>query len=100
MTPESFAELFGVSRETIARLRRYDAMLREWNPRINLVAKSTIGESWKRHFADSVQLLPLLPQPTDSVIDLGSGGGFPGMVLSILGVQNVQLVESDTRKCV
>jgi 16S rRNA (guanine527-N7)-methyltransferase len=100
MTPDSFAERFGVSRETIPKLRRYEAMLREWNPRINLVAKSTIDEVWSRHFADSVQLLPLLPLPTQSLTDLGSGGGFPGMVLSILGVQNVQLVESDARKCV
>lgn len=100
MAMDAFQARFTVSRETMDRLVRYDALLQSWNPRINLVAKSTLSDSWARHFADSAQLFDLLPADTGRLVDLGSGGGFPGLVLAIMGVPEVHLVESDARKCV
>jgi 16S rRNA (guanine527-N7)-methyltransferase len=93
-----FAELTGVSRETLERLKAYAALLEEWSARINLVGRSTLDDLWRRHFFDSAQLVRLLPAEVNSLIDLGSGAGFPGLVLAILGVPNVELVEADSRK--
>jgi 16S rRNA (guanine527-N7)-methyltransferase len=95
---EGFAALTGVSRETLARLEIYAAVLAEWSPRINLIAKSTHRDIWRRHFLDSAQLFALLPPRAQSLIDLGSGAGFPGLVLAILGVPGIELVEADSRK--
>ena len=73
--------LFPVSRETQDRLDRFVETLLRWQDRLNLIANSTIGEIWTRHIADSLQLLPLAPQAR-TWVDLGSGGGFPGMVVA------------------
>jgi len=100
LTPDGFAGLTGVSRETLARLEAYAELLRRWAGRINLVSRNTLGDLWRRHFLDSAQLLPLIPNKTLHLVDLGSGAGFPGLVLAILGVPGVELVESDARKCV
>ena len=96
---DGFAAATGVSRETLARLENYAALLLRWSARINLVAASTLGDLWRRHFLDSAQLLPLLPAAPRSLIDLGSGAGFPGLVLAAMGVAGVELVEADARKC-
>jgi len=100
---EAFARETGVSRETLARLTCYLALLEKWNPAINLVGRDTLSDAWRRHFLDSAQLQPLLPpSPADRplrLVDLGSGAGFPGLVLAILGVGEVHLVESDSKKC-
>jgi 16S rRNA (guanine527-N7)-methyltransferase len=93
-----FAELVQVSRETLARLEAYAALLIRWSERINLVGRGTLGDLWRRHFLDSAQLRPLLPHAARSLVDLGSGAGFPGLVLAILGVLGVELVEADSRK--
>ncbi|MGH6976441.1 MAG: 16S rRNA (guanine(527)-N(7))-methyltransferase RsmG [Stellaceae bacterium] len=98
MTPEGFAKLAPVSRETLERLQVYVALLTAWNRRINLVSANTVGDVWRRHILDSAQLLPLLPDGARIVIDIGSGAGLPGLVLAILGVPEVHLVESDQRK--
>ncbi|QQR70066.1 MAG: 16S rRNA (guanine(527)-N(7))-methyltransferase RsmG [Alphaproteobacteria bacterium] len=87
-----------VSRETWERLEAYIALLRQWQPRINLVGASTLPHLWHRHVMDSAQLYDLLPPKTRSLADIGSGAGFPGMVLAIMGVPNVNLIESDQRK--
>lgn len=87
-----------VSRETLARLEIYDALLRKWQPSINLVGPKTIPEAWGRHFLDSAQLWPHLPAGVKTLVDLGSGAGFPGLVLAIMGVPEVHLIESDSRK--
>ncbi|MDQ2102944.1 16S rRNA (guanine(527)-N(7))-methyltransferase RsmG [Azospirillum isscasi] len=89
----------GVSRETLDRLAAYEATLRKWQPKINLVGPSTLPDAWRRHFLDSAQLHPLLPEGARVLVDLGSGAGFPGLVLAIMGVPEVHLVESDSRKC-
>lgn len=90
----------GVSRETLDRLAAYEVTLRKWQPKINLVGPSTLPDAWRRHFLDSAQLFPLIPESARVLVDLGSGAGFPGLVLAIMGVPEVHLVESDARKCV
>jgi 16S rRNA (guanine527-N7)-methyltransferase len=99
LSPDAFAALTGVSRETLERLHAYAGLLTRWSGRINLVAASTMADPWRRHFLDSAQLFPLIPAGANSLVDLGSGAGFPGLVLAILGVKGVELVESDARKC-
>ena len=93
----------GVSRETLERLDTYVRLLEKWNKAINLVGPATLREVWQRHLLDSAQLLPLLPPPPSNrlrrIADLGSGAGFPGLVLAILGAGEIHLVESDSRKC-
>ena len=83
----------------MVRLEAYAELLRRWSPRINLVAASTLGDPWRRHFLDSAQLYSLLPTGARSLVDLGSGAGFPGLVLAVMGVPEVELVEADARKC-
>jgi len=100
LTPAGFAALTGVSRETLERLEAYAELLKRWSGRINLVSRNTLGDLWRRHFLDSAQLLPFIPAQTRSLVDLGSGAGFPGVVLAILGVSGVELIESDARKSV
>jgi len=95
------APLTPVSRETATNLLAYVALLRRWQSTINLIAPSTLEHLWDRHIFDSAQLLPLLPEslsPARPLIDLGSGAGFPGLVLAVLGVAPVHLVERDQRK--
>jgi 16S rRNA (guanine527-N7)-methyltransferase len=95
---EGFAASTGVSRETLERLEAYAALLFIWSARINLVGRATLNDVWRRHFLDSAQLLPLIPAGTQSLADLGSGAGFPGLVLAVLGVPGVELIEADSRK--
>jgi 16S rRNA (guanine527-N7)-methyltransferase len=73
-----------VSRETLARLERYAATLLKWNPRINLVAPATLDTLWTRHILDSAQIFKLADDGVNHWADLGSGGGFPGLVVAIL----------------
>lgn len=98
LTGAGFCESAGVSREVGERLAVHLALLAKWQKRINLVGASTLRDPWRRHVQDSAQLLPLLPPATRSLVDLGSGAGFPGMVLAILGVPDVHLIEADARK--
>ena len=89
----------GASATDIERLSAYLTVLRHWQRRINLVGGSTLVDPWRRHLLDSAQLAPLLPSGRPRLIDLGSGAGFPGLVLAILTPARVRLVESDARKC-
>jgi len=103
VTPDEVLREFDVSRETSARLEAHIALLTRWNARINLVAPATIDTVWTRHVADSAQLFGLAPTPASTWIDLGSGAGFPGLVIAALAAEkqpglHVTLVESDTRK--
>ena len=97
MTPAEFSRLTPVSRETVERLQVYADLLIKWQARINLVGPATIPDLWRRHMLDSAQLAPLLPG--GPVLDLGSGAGFPGLVLAIMTGLPVHLAESDGRKC-
>ena len=89
----------GVSRETLDRFAIYGKLLIKWQSAINLVSNNTIDDMWRRHFLDSAQLFSLLPPESKNILDIGSGAGFPGLVLALMGVKDVTLVESDTRKC-
>ena len=112
--PEAFMAAFEVSRETTDILGTYAELLIQWQKAVNLVAPSTLGEIWHRHFADSAQLAALVPssnrdsdpesgpESAETWVDLGSGAGFPGLVLVII-LRNRKgakftLVESDSRK--
>ncbi|SDG24358.1 16S rRNA m(7)G-527 methyltransferase [Limimonas halophila] len=98
----AFQRATGVSHETLAALQTHLDLLTKWNRAINLVGKRTLADAWRRHVLDSAQLADLLPPaPEDRprrIADLGSGAGFPGLVLAILGCGEVHLVESDQRK--
>ena len=93
--------LFPVSRETEERLDRLLEVLLLWQRRLNLIAPSTLRQIWTRHIADSLQLLPLAPEAR-TWVDLGSGGGFPGVVLAcaLTGRSGaaVHLIESNGKK--
>ena len=94
-----------VSRETFADLKVFKQLVRKWNPAINLVAKSSLPEVWERHIVDSTQIFPLVTEEPGLWLDIGSGGGFPGIVVAILAKglgwsTKFHLVESDNRKSV
>jgi 16S rRNA (guanine527-N7)-methyltransferase len=98
--PGEFAAQTGVSRETLARLKAYAGLLTDWNTRHNLVSKSSIEDLWRRHFWDSAQLAPLVPPGARTLADLGSGAGFPGLVLAAMLPQvAVTLHEATAKKC-
>lgn len=101
---ESFSAAASVSRETMERLKAYEALLLKWQKSINLVSSATLTDLWRRHMWDSGQLAAMAPVEAKRWVDLGSGAGFPGLVVAVLlrdrpGFQ-MDLVESDQRKCV
>ena len=83
----------------LAALDRFAELLLRWNRTVNLIARNDEANLWDRHIADSLQLIPLLPPSPARAIDLGSGGGFPGLVLCIATGIPFDLIESDQRKC-
>tara|TARA_R110002051_G_scaffold38640_5_gene82021 strand:+ start:26996 stop:27607 length:612 start_codon:yes stop_codon:yes gene_type:complete len=92
-----------VSRETMARLEDFAALTIKWNPRINLVARSTLTDLWSRHIVDSAQIFQYAPTGAKHWVDIGSGGGFPGIVVAAMGAElcpemQFTLIESDQRK--
>ena len=94
-----------VSRETFLRLKEYEKLLFKWNAKINLVSRSTLDNFWNRHVLDSAQFLSSVGEKAGKWVDLGSGGGLPGLVVAILSVEiepvnNLFLVEADVRKAV
>src|ERR1700722_15486180 len=99
--PEDFAARTGVSRETLARLKIYAELLSDWNARHNLVSARSLEDMWRRHFWDSAQLASLTPEKAKSLADLGSGAGFPGLVLAELlrDRVSVTLYEATAKKC-
>lgn len=89
-----------VSRETVGQLEALVEILTKWQKTINLIGKTTLDDVWTRHIVDSAQLAPLIPAEAKSLADLGSGAGFPGLVLAALRPDlDVMLIESDARKC-
>lgn len=92
-----------VSRETIADLEVFSDLTTKWTPKINLIARGSVGEIWQRHIIDSVQLYRFAPDGFHTWVDLGSGGGFPGIVMAIIAKEKnpaaeFTLIESDQRK--
>lgn len=100
--PDDLSSAVAVSRETLKRLQVYADLLVTWQRALNLVSKTTLSDLWRRHMLDSAQLAPMIGSG-HAIADLGSGAGFPGMVLALLaqdyGYGPVTLVESDQRKC-
>jgi len=96
----AFQTAFDVSRETMVRFLTFEALLRKWQAKINLVGPATLNEFWGRHAADSLQLAGLAPDGAQTWIDLGSGAGFPGLIIAFSNrfQGTVYLVESDKRK--
>ena len=101
--PEEFAALSHVSRETLARLKIHAEMLLDWNTRQNLVSEGSLADLWRRHFWDSAQLAPYVPISAASLVDLGSGAGFPGLVIAEILRERpdfrVVLHEATAKKC-
>ncbi|WP_342069421.1 16S rRNA (guanine(527)-N(7))-methyltransferase RsmG [Yoonia algicola] len=92
-----------VSRETMTELEAFAALVAKWTSKINLIARGTVDTIWDRHIVDSVQLYKFAPKTYEKWVDIGSGGGFPGIVMAILAKEmNPQaqfvLIESDQRK--
>ena len=103
MDRDEFAERANVSRETIEKLSVYADLLKKWTPSINLVAKSTLANLWHRHFLDSAQVLDLARLESGHWVDIGTGGGFPGLVVAVISAEKhpeyqFTFVESDARK--
>ena len=90
---------FNVSRETSERLEIYQSLLVKWQKAINLVAPNTLKDAPKRHFEDSLQIVGLVSREAKLLYDIGSGAGFPGLVLASAVEAEVHLIESDQRKC-
>lgn len=91
--------LADVSRETRHRLEVFVETLERWQKAINLVSRNTLDGVWKRHILDSAQVVPLIPATAETLADLGSGGGFPGLVIAAMRPDlRVTLIESDARK--
>jgi 16S rRNA (guanine527-N7)-methyltransferase len=97
-----FARAFSVSHETVEKLKLYERLLIQWQKAVNLVAPATIPYIWQRHFADSAQLVTIASH-AKIWVDLGSGGGFPGLAIAIIIANQkecfVHLIESNSRKC-
>lgn len=98
LTAAALLEIPGVSRETIARLEIYADLLQRWQQRINLVGPDTLRDPWRRHFLDSAQLTQYVEPNDRTLTDLGSGAGFPGLVLAIVTGCNTHLIEANARK--
>ena len=101
VTPDEFAAAAHVSRETMTRLEAMDHLLIESLKRHNLIARSTIADRWRRHYLDAAQIASLFPANASRIFDLGSGAGFPGLVLAAMLAEkdvSVTLVESTGKK--
>ena len=100
---DTFSRFTQVSRETITSLVKYENYLIQSNKTLNLIGKSTINEIWTRHFLDSSQVIDFIDKNTKNLIDLGSGAGFPGLIIAILAKDRkislkVKLIEKSPKK--
>ncbi|MBL4612966.1 MAG: 16S rRNA (guanine(527)-N(7))-methyltransferase RsmG [Emcibacter sp.] len=101
-TREDFFNKTDVSRETMEKVKIYANLLEKWQRKINLVSSATLPDLWRRHFYDSFQLKALFDNSKSNnlrILDIGSGAGFPGLLLSMLGVGEFHMVESNGKKC-
>ena len=100
---DAFSRLTRVSRETIVSLAKYEEILKIYNKNLNLVGKSTLNDIWNRHFLDSFQVIDLIDKNCKTAVDLGSGAGFPGLVVAIAAKDKnyslkVDLIEKSAKK--
>ena len=102
MDINSYAEFCSfqyVSRETYEKLEIFNKTLIKWQKSINLISNSSLEHIWTRHFLDSAQLYNFTKEIHGNILDMGSGAGFPGIILAMMGNENINVVESDQRKC-
>ena len=101
--PDDLQRATNVSRETLSRLKLFVGLLEDWNGRHNLVSRRSLSEVWRRHILDSAQLLEFIPSGARSLVDLGSGAGFPGLILATLLCDRADfhtvLYEATRKKC-
>lgn len=103
MNPKDFQAATGVADDVLERLQALAGLVGKWQAKINLVGRGSMADPWRRHMLDSAQLQRLLPPAARTVADIGSGAGFPGLVLAIMargGPARFHLIESNQRKCV
>jgi len=105
MNIEQELQQYNVSRETQQKLTMFVDLLKEWNAKMNLVSKNSLEDVWVRHVLDSLQLIKYIPENAKSLLDIGSGAGFPALVLAIVMQEKIpsakwQLVESIAKKTV
>ena len=99
---EDFAKDVNVPRGTLEQLATYAALLKKWQASINLIGNATLPDVWQRHMLDSAQLIALAPVVIGRArvwVDLGSGAGFPGLVVAIITGDDVHLIEANAKKC-
>ena len=96
---DKFCSVQYVSRETYEKLEIFNETLIKWQKSINLVSNSSLKHIWTRHFLDSAQLYNFTKEVHGNILDMGSGAGFPGIILAMMGNKNINVVESDQRKC-
>jgi len=97
---DDFCSIQYVSRETYDKFIIYYETLIKWQKSINLISNSTLDSIWNRHILDSAQLYKYTQNMKGNILDFGSGAGFPGLVLAMMGNENVNAVESDEKKCI
>ena len=100
---DTFSRFTQVSRETITSLKEYEDILKKGNSSLNLIGKSTINQIWKRHFLDSSQVIDFIDKNDINLVDIGSGAGFPGIIISILAKDRkipikIRLIEKSPKK--
>ena len=100
---DTFCRHTRVSRETIRSLVKYEELLKETNKSLNLIGNSTVNDIWHRHFLDSFQAIDFIDKNQKTLVDIGSGAGFPGLVLSIIAKERkiplkIKLIEKSRRK--
>ncbi len=94
-----FCSLQYVSRETYEKFEIFYETLTKWQKKINLISNATLNNIWNRHILDSAQLYKFTSNVNGNILDFGTGAGFPGLILAMMGSQNINVVESDERKC-
>lgn len=103
MTPDEFAARAPIHPDSLSDYRVWESLLRKWNARINLVAPNSLPYFWSRHALDSAQILPFIPDTAHTIVDFGSGAGFPGLAVAIEAKQSkrdqiVHFIESSGKK--
>ena len=96
---KEFHRHVNVSRETFNNLVVYYNLLCEWQKKMNLVSNQSLSHAFERHFLDSAQIFECCTKMEGNILDFGTGAGFPGLVLAIMGIKNIHLVDSNKKKC-
>ena len=102
---DTFNRFYQVSRETILSLNKYEEMLLSWSKKLNLIGNSTNKHIWTRHFLDSAQVIDFIDKNTKEIVDIGTGAGFPGLIISIIAKDKkiplkTKLIEKSPKKII